>query len=215
MSANSELDQLFLDRLNKAINQVATLFKKHPLDFLYESDIQVALYSALYENFEYLRFNPNAQRLKDFKLPIGQSDGRINPVKTEYPSGKRFDIAILDPNDSDINKKIWAQPCKVGIEIKFWQVDGTGGQVKGDVQKLLDYQQMREKQNRPFLGISLLFLQPGTPEKRLKGYEPLANNTDFPSNGLSVQIIGINNDGLWRRNASEWLAQQTRRDKTD
>lgn len=205
------------DKVNEGINRVVMHFGTHPFDFLYESDIQGALYSALHDQFEDLRFVPDKKLFRS-RLHIDRLEGGVNPVKTEYPGGIRFDVAIIDTSCPASDEGIWALPCRVGFEIKYWQVDGTGGQVTGDIRKLMHYQEQREKQNLPFLGISLLFLQPGTQEHWLLDYEILSSDLAdlaIPNDGMVVQIIDVSANGPRRRSASEWLAKQIRRDASD
>ena len=83
----------------------------------------------------------------------------IGRVHAEYPTGTRFDISVL-PETSDPKRAPWNQPVSLAIEIKLWQVDGTGGGVRGDIAKLTTYAQS-EQGAADFRGMAVLLLHPG------------------------------------------------------
>jgi hypothetical protein len=80
-------------------------------------------------------------------------------LKSEYPTGVKFDLAIIDPDVDIADKNIWEKQVQVAIEIKFSQYDSTdnSGDARDDYQKLERYHIIQLKESKNFIGISLLF----------------------------------------------------------
>lgn len=177
-----ELQRAVRDVIKKVVED----FQESPFDYLYESDLQAVLFTRLFD------------RLREEKINISSSSrGKkdppehltINPVKSEYPSGTRFDVAIVDANSSK-EHLVWNHDVLVAIEIKLCQKDGTGCSVRDDLTKLAKY-----ASGKPgFLGLSLMFCHeapPGTGfgepyASSLKPLEPLADR----ESGLELHVIG-------------------------
>jgi hypothetical protein len=95
-----------------------------------------------------------------------------SPVKTEYPTEQRFDIAFINEKkimnyDIKMAKKykwksntFWSQRLKAAIEIKYLQegmrLSQFYEQTKKDVIKLNEYQ---SKFENDFFGFSIIFIQ--------------------------------------------------------
>ncbi len=154
-SGSTELDARYLTTVSKAIKDVVGHFKREPASFLYEADLQGLLFARLFDG------------LSNSPLPLVPTDkpwaelanGQklwVNPVKTEYPTGRRFDIALI-VQEVRSEWKIWDQHVRAAIEIKFWQVDGTGGGFIRDLEKLNDYGKTAHEDGRQFTGICVVF----------------------------------------------------------
>lgn len=175
---------LTLNKIQQSLYGVVAEFSKNPADFLYESDLQCMLYGNMRNNFSECLIRSEAKDLEQLfnYRPL------INPVKSEYPYNveglrAKFDLAILD-DVQDPLFRIWWQSCKVGIEIKLWQSDGTGNDVFSDVNKLKSYLKIAQSRNKEFTGISLLFVHPCA-EKRL------AQITERTAPTLSVNSVSL------------------------
>lgn len=130
------------------------------------------------------------------------------PVKCEYPNSRGFDVAIIDPEtlrtyDEALwraeglrNDAFWNQAVLAAVELKYCQLgDGRDLRKAGcdsDIDKLRRY--LEERGNRPFLGISLLFIQYASvdPASFFEGTE-LGEN---PKSGLARYIVSRR--GWWR-----------------
>jgi hypothetical protein len=166
---NSDGAAIF-DALCKGIEATVNEFKKYPLDFLSERDIQALLYSEIRKLTPELRYSydlTEQNRRFGFKEPFYKGPFEVHPVTTEYYLYKdkkdRFDVAILS-SDADKDEAIWRQPCRVGIEIKLWQPGYRDCTYLADVKKLQNYQAYLQKKfnedERTFTGIALLFVHP-------------------------------------------------------
>ncbi len=152
-------------------------FENNPFDFLYEADIQGILFCKLWEKFQsnLIRINGGYHK-NEGHYGDGRNYIETNPVKTEYPSGIKFDIAVINKDcriEYDkvikkdpyiLNDTFWNQPLKLAVEIKYSQlcegINESG--FKSDLEKLYNYYDFIRK-NRPgeeFYGIALLFIQP-------------------------------------------------------
>ncbi len=154
-SGPTETDGRYLAAISDVIKDVVGVFKREPASFLYESDLRGLMFARLFDNLSnsLLPWVPADRRWA--KLANGQKLW-INPVKTEYPTSTRFDIALMGP-EILAEWKIWEQHVRVAIEIKFWQADGTGGGFVRDVKKLDDYGKAAREDGRPFTGICIVF----------------------------------------------------------
>ncbi len=149
------IEQRQLAAASLAIKQVAEQFRQTPGSFLYESDLQGLLYAELFDALarEPIRWKPGDARWDDV------TDGEpltINPARTEYPSDRRFDVAVLSPRLNH-EQNAWGQPVRIGIELKFRQVDGTGGGFQRDMDKLREYEREQRAAHRDFTGVCLVF----------------------------------------------------------
>lgn len=159
--------------LHGGIAKLVTKFQHQPFAYLYETDLQALLFSALVTEFENHPITMQGGYRK--AAEYGESNNVITiPVKCEYPSNMRFDIAIIDPTtvrtydklqwqeQNMKNDAFWDQPVMAAIELKYCQLGYKPRVVKQDcerdIRKLTGYLQ-RERGERPFCGISLLFIQ--------------------------------------------------------
>ncbi|HUX28131.1 MAG TPA: hypothetical protein VMV39_05055 [Terracidiphilus sp.] len=181
-------DATLLDQLRCATRKTIAEFSASPMDFLYESDIQSLMFAKLRDEMLYVRYKFET---KDFEERVGFIP-IINPVKSEYPSDRRFDIAVLSEKP-DPTCHLWLQPCRIAIEIKFWQV-GSGGHPRRDVDELQLYWQASKINGRPFTGIAMLFVQPAA-EQRLEDCKKLGDiicngsNPQFPDDGIAFHLV--------------------------
>lgn len=170
--------------LHRGIAKLVTKFQQHPFNYLYETDLQALLFSALVTEFE----NHPITMQGGYRdaAEYGESNNVVTiPVKCEYPSNQRFDIAIIDRTSVRTYDKVhwqakklksdafWDQPVMAAIELKYCQLGYKSRTVKQgcdrDIRKLTDYLQ-GERGGRQFLGISLLFIQSGqVPQEFFEG----------------------------------------------
>jgi len=190
-------DKLFLDRVEASVGDVVSDFLEHPADYLFESDLQCALFGSLKGNFRDLSFvssSRDAPRFFGDKLTI-------HPVKSEYPyniqghKSDRFDLALLDCQQ-DSSLRIYHQHCRFGIEIKLWNPDGTGGSIWPDVTKLTHYLEAARLQNKEFSGLAILFVLPGAEKwltDSLRGSLPPTIET----NEVSLHVVNSREKQVW------------------
>lgn len=180
-------DRSFLDRIEAAVGDVSSDFSRNPANYLYESDLQCALFATLRDNFSDLAFESKSS---DLPKHLGHHP-TINPVKSEYPydfggRNDRFDVAILDSRQNPA-QRIYRQPCRFGIEIKLWNPDGTGGDIQRDVTKLLHYQEVARSRDKDFGGLAILFVFPGA-EERLESTPNLRSAAPLTLNAIEVML---------------------------
>lgn len=179
--------------VNESLQEIAKNYIKSPFNYLYESDIRCILYADIFH-----RMRDSTVKLESRTIGSQDPTGHlaINPVKSEYPSGTRFDIAIIE-GPGDKARRIWNHRVNIAIEVKLWQIDGTGGGVLADLSKLAEYRRGREGQ---FLGISLLFCQPTMDyRKYLKDHLGLLKPTDrleLANDGLCLHVISADDGWL-------------------
>jgi len=161
------LDQnLIISNIISSVNYIIELFQENPFNFLYESEIQAVLYSKL-----------NADANKKIELPvemeeslkeIGKDSITTNIVRAEYPSGKRFDIAIIHPDSKrhrgkgDLNEAFWNENILGAIELKYCQLhQGHFVQLMGFKDNLKKLEEFKNPESRFELkiGLALLFVQ--------------------------------------------------------
>ncbi len=107
-----ELTENILSAINKTIEE----FQKNPYTFLYESDLQAALFTSLRGNLSY-----------NIQIPITNGGKYIlNPVYTQYLD--KIDIVCLDPitisqippeSSNRYDTYIYSLPIFLGIELKY------------------------------------------------------------------------------------------------
>ncbi len=151
-------DAIFLkysQAVSSAVRTVATEFIKSPVSFLYESDVQGLLFARLHDQLDGAAIQWPL-RAKDWRTVDNGEPQHINPVKTEYPDGTKFDVALLDPGFIP-KQKVWTQHVRLGIEIKLRQADGAGRPYYHDRAKLKRYAQTAAKSGRKFAGVCLIF----------------------------------------------------------
>ena len=201
-SMNDEDWVLIRLHLEKAIGETVKSFQEHPADFLSENDIQAVLFTALRKEMNHLRMKYGASCDKD--KCFGDSL-EISRVRTEYqisPEG-HCDIAILCSEQERGAPNIWAQPCRIGIEIKFWQArerhywnEPRGPQQ--DVEKLQRYWRQRDEKGQSITGIAMLFLHPGAFPcqwgDETAGTDPEAA---YPETGVAIHVVG--KDHRWSK----------------
>jgi hypothetical protein len=192
-------DKSFLDRVEASVGDVVCDFLEHPADYLFESDLQCALFGSLKGNFRDLSFVSSSSDVPRFfgdKLTI-------HPVKSEYPynidehTGDRFDLALLD-SQQDPLRRIYHQHCRFGIEIKLWNPDGTGGSIWPDVKKLIHYLEAARLQNKEFSGLAILFVLPGA-EKWLTDSLRSSLQPTIDANEVSLHVVYSGEKPVWTR----------------
>lgn len=149
-------------------------FQSNPFDYLYEADIQAMLFAKAREEFKSERVSMEG----GYHSPSifqGRYEISTTPVKCEYPSSERFDIAVIDPRRVESydrerwlaqgwkNDRFWGQPLCAAVEIKYMQLgDRLNPCVAGlntDLKKLASYQ----VDDPEFCGIAMLFVQAQAP----------------------------------------------------
>lgn len=183
-----DTDAMLMLQLEQAVSETVSEFRAHPVDFLYESDIQSLLFAKLRHEMREVRYKSEA---KDVER-LFKSVPSINPVKTEYSpnlgeSRARFDVAVLSERQ-DPALKVWNQFCRIAIELKLWQPDGTGALPKDDVEKLRSYRQACNDNGRPFTGIAMVFVHPGA-EQRIRGMGGVVSGVSFPYDDVVIQVV--------------------------
>lgn len=142
-------------------------FQTNPFNYLYESDLQAHLNTMLDTSIGRSTRIVGIGKYYDTKAFIETSI-----VKTEYPSGNRFDIAVIDPDGQpdypEVNtkklkhEKFWVLPIRTAIEIKYCQLgdrlSDRLNQLYADVNKINNYRIKNNRVNKTN-GICLLFVQ--------------------------------------------------------
>ena len=122
---------------------------------------------------------------------------------TEYwlPAEGPCDLVVLCDEQGPEAAALWRQPCRIGIEIKFWQAlerhnwkEPRGPQQ--DIDKLQRYWIKRNQNEQHFTGIAMLFRHPGA--IRCEEVDEIAG-TDYeaayPENGVAIHVIS--KEGHW------------------
>jgi hypothetical protein len=195
----------YLRALKSAIVDVVADFQCNPFDFLYEADIQAVMFVRARE-----KFLPEKIEMIGGYHPIERypDDSKIKttPVKCEYPSEQRFDIAVIDrervePYDRARwkernwkNDRFWSQPLCAAVEIKYMQLgDKLQDRARGfqkDLQKLRSY----SEKNPGFTGIALLFVQTDKQySEALSGSMKRLEDTEIFRNGIYGAIVRPSN----------------------
>jgi hypothetical protein len=163
---------------HKGIATAISRFQGNPFDFLYERDLQALVFSLLLSEFADERI-PMAGGFHGTHAYGGSDTVQTVPVKCEYPNPGVFDIAIIDRHavrlfDRELwqrqgmtNDAFWNQPVRAAAELKYCQLGdretGRLAEVRKDEEKLHRYLEERRGKGRPFLGISMLFIQSAGP----------------------------------------------------
>ncbi len=149
-------------------------YQNNPFDFLTEYDIQSYLYTKIFDHFSdeeiLVKIETNGEnepirRWRQNKSSIIS----INPVKTEYPAGYRFDIAVIDEQTIETKPSAyWHQKLKIAIEIKFHRcsfhrIPAEIRKFESDILKLRGYVDSEQPTN--FRGLSILFIQNDNDER--------------------------------------------------
>lgn len=183
-------------------------FQRDPEAFPEDTDIKRDLFSALYRHFSAQKQLVEIPR-EDLALSYYPERGavRMTPVKTAYPTGLKFDIAILDPEskrplsaeeaESDSRyKRYWEQKVAIGLQIHLCKSDQDPSKyfrkLSADLKKFEQYQ---SEQNPDFTGLTLLLVQGEAPStKSMPDSAPYQTQTDtLPSEiGTHARIIAEN-----------------------
>jgi hypothetical protein len=178
----------YLGAISEAVGYVADEFRKEPASFLYEMDLQGLLFARLFDQLKDLAF-PWLSGDKHWSRVAGGRKLVINPVKTEYPSGRRFDIALIEPGPKS-EGPAWDLHVRAAIEIKFWQADGSGGGYDRDCVKLKNYAEEAELKGRRFTGVCAVFChrgdEPFTSEWFSDGVKLNPTDRSLESHGVAV-----------------------------
>lgn len=187
----------YVSALYRGIDALIEKLQQNPFDFLCERDIQSTLFSLLVAEFgdERIEMQGGNQIVEEYG---GSNIVQTVPVKCEYLS--RFDIAVIDPEtirhynrDEWIRKgfksdAFWNQPLLAAVELKYCCIGGKqrryNDDCQADIQKLRNY--LNERGGKPFLGISLLFIQSNKVEWNLFGGREL---NEKPENGFVRYIV--------------------------
>lgn len=183
-------DKPFFDRVRTAIGDVVSDFSQYPADYLFESDLQCALFGSLRDTFKDVAFVSQSKDLLKFfgdKLII-------HPVKSEYPynieghTRDRFDLVLLDTTQDPLHR-IYHQHCRLGIEIKLWNPDGTGGSVWPDVANLKDYLDAARQREMEFSGLAILFVLPGAEGRLHTELKCVPSVPTITPNEVSLHVV--------------------------
>jgi hypothetical protein len=191
---NCEDWEIIKRHLEDAICKTVQEFRDNPSDFLSENDIQAVLFAELRYQMRHLRMRYDSSCAKD--KCFGESLD-VSRVLSEYQlaSEGNCDIGILCGEQDVDTLNLWQRPCRIGIEVKFWQAleqhnwkEPRG--LHGDVAKLQRYWKRRDEKGQPFTGIVILFVHPGPryslEMESITGREP---GVDFPENGVSLHLV--------------------------
>lgn len=205
---------MFLEAITQSINAFAQDFAKRPFDHLFEADIQADLHGRLRAALQDHRVDFG--QVRDHGQ-LGMRDPFVSRVHAEYPTSRRFDLAIISRCNRDA--RIWNQPVSAAIEIKLWQADGTGGGINRDLRKLHEYHD--DPGTPELLGIALVAGHPriGVHGKRalalgnFDGRTPSLEHVqehELQRQGIYVCVVDAGEDGpealsrvhWWRSNAA-------------
>lgn len=184
---------------HKGISSAILRFQKNPFDFLYERDLQGLLFSSLLD-----AFSGHVIEMNGGYHSVGAYGDvctiQTVPIKCEYPGNEKFDVALLDHEALRVfdhriareegwkNDVFWNQPVRAAVEIKYCQLNDNlrhrRDGVNSDIEKLRKYSQSRE---RPFLGISILFIQPAN--INLSTFIDGNEMNDDPIEGITKYIV--------------------------
>ena len=181
--------------LQSAIGKTVKQFQEHPADFLSERDIQAVLFTEMRNEMRdsdlRMKYETSCKKDRFFGKPLD-----ISRVMTEYRLAAEgpCDIAILCC-EQDPEAALWGQPCRIGIEIKFWQAleyhnwtEPRGPQK--DVEKLQRYRKRRDEKGHPFTVIVMLFRHPGAFACHDVGeFASTDYEAAFPENGVAIHVI--------------------------
>lgn len=146
-------------------------FQRDPEAFPEDTDLKRDLFSALYRYFSALQSAVEIPR-KDLALTFNSERGtvRMTPVKTAYPMGLQFDIAVLELegenplSEAEAQSEVryaryWEQKVATGLQIHLCKADQVPSKyfrkLFSDLKKFASY---REEQNLNFSGLTLLLV---------------------------------------------------------
>lgn len=189
-----------IENFYKAIDLLVFEYQKNPFNFLYEKDLQSLLFSNLYSLLSGDSIEINGGYFSaNYPGPILKI--KTNPVKSEYPVTKRFDVAILDPNNvKHFNQKeasekgwksdpFWDQPVRAAAEIKYYQLGQSLVQKVKGVE--LDRAKLRKyfAQFSHFLGILIVFLQSESLKRDPFCGDQIVSVDEYPEVGLLQYVV--------------------------
>jgi hypothetical protein len=193
MSTIDSLEQPYLGAVIAAVRAVASGFRSQPASFLFEAEVQALLYTRLFDILAPfpLSWDPTGKGMPGLSSELAL---RLNPVKAEYPAGRRFDIAIL-AQETRPSLKAWSQPVRVGIELKLWQADQvTGARMDADRLKLERYGAEADGDGRRFTGLCIAFCH-SRDDWRMKQWATAGDRPDeeerlvLPAHGVRTLVI--------------------------
>lgn len=159
--------------VSSCLQEIAQRFARSPASYLFEAEIQGELFVLLRERLG----DERCIHLKAREF-VDQVPGRqFDVVRAEYPSSVRFDLALVAGPLSD-SRTLWMQQPRIGIELKLWNFDGTGGGIDGDLEKLESYG--RGVVDDTFSGLACLFIQPGLPTERWLPASAIGSSVNAP-----------------------------------
>jgi hypothetical protein len=155
--------RMLKEKIANSINSfIRDIFQPNPFDFLYEADIQSAMWSRLKNDIDV-----NVKwEIEDEEIirKIGKKSIQTSIIKTQYPNGpKRFDIAIIHPESKRlIGKKdrletFWVQPILLAIELKYLQYGFLPNKIWEEFSR--DIELLKTFEDRFEYGLALLFVQ--------------------------------------------------------
>lgn len=198
----------YVDPLHQGIAKLVERFRRNPFDYLYERDLQAALFALVAEGF-----GAETIAMKGGRWDITEYGGTDTvctvPVKCEYPTSRGFDLAIIDPEtlrpydkaqwraEGLNNDPFWDQPVLAAVELKYCQLgdrrDLRRASCNADIGKLKRY--LEHRGERPFLGISLLFVQSASIDPAIF-FDDGPKLGDNPKTGLARYVVSPR--GWWR-----------------
>ena len=200
------MSEKYYEIIEEELRRFIKKYQKNPFDFLTEYDLQSYLYTKIFDSFDnnnikvVIETNGKNEPIKRWKKDENPKIN-INHVKTEYPAGYLFDIAVID--DERLEPKAsayWHQKLKVAIEIKyhrcsFYRIPDEIRKFKSDINKLKKYQSEEQPEN--FRGLSILFIQNDNEDRenefeniRFKeNYEKINDNNIISIEGIEGLIV--------------------------
>ncbi|NWG28997.1 MAG: hypothetical protein HXY48_10760 [Ignavibacteriaceae bacterium] len=141
------------------MNNFIIEYQSNPIKYFYEEDLRADLLIRLWKEESFnikLPITTNNEWLKDYRKIVG-SEIYISGVKSEYPSNKRFDIALINADKITFSNCFnhYIFECLFALEIKLSQKDNNNSGFKSDIEKLRDYKKLYSK----FTGIAINFEQ--------------------------------------------------------
>ena len=102
-----EVSEDYYNIVRKEVQDFVDKYQKNPFDFLTEYDIQSYLYTKIFDHFFkeniHVKIETNGENEPITRWRQSENPAiSINPVKTEYPAGYRFDIAVIDDQSIEI-----------------------------------------------------------------------------------------------------------------
>lgn len=207
------MSEKYYDIVRDELKNFIQKYQKNPFDFLTEYDLQSYLYSKIFDHFEkenigvVIETTGINEPVKNFKKD-GNLKIKVNPAKTEYPAGYRFDIAIIDNGNLETkDSAYWHQKLKIAIEIKyhrcsFSRIPAEIKKFEKDIEKLKEYKIKEEPKS--FRGLSILFIQNNNEKKeeefskiRFKnGYEKINLDSILSVDGIDGLVVTGSNEYL-------------------